>query len=286
MNTDLINIKCIEKDVKKFLLLNHKDSIDKAVSLVNTWLDTRDASTSKNVRKAIIKPYPWFDIITNTLTKIIMSGYTPWLSVASQIHISDEFDTPTNIQTAMEIILIINSIDLFCIEQTKTNYYIYPIIELPELLQDRLILSCYVPPKGTITKVKSNKGIILGGKFNQHNNPISLDVINTLNKQEYILDTWFIDNHKKPWFQDYKDTSKMSEHERNQYEIQLKSWEKYQEQLEVFVKHLKENPFYFEHKYDKRGRIYVQGYHFSTQGTSYEKACINLNKYDYVTGEL
>lgn len=286
MNTDLINIKCVEQDIKQYLINHHKDSIDKAVSLINKWLNEKSPSQYKNIRKILIKDYPWFDIVLDLLNKIIVSGYIPFLSLASMFHLSDELDKPNNTATVAEILLIINSIDLFVIEQTKTNYYIYPYLELPELLQDRIILSCYVPPKDSITKVKSNKGIILGSKFNKHDKPISLDVINTLNSQEYILDSWFVDNHKKPWFQDEKDTSKLTDVEKAKYEIQLKTWEQYQEQLEVFIKHLKDNPFYFEHKYDMRGRVYVRGYHFSTQGTSYEKACINLNKYEHVTGKL
>lgn len=286
MNTDLINIKCVEQDIKQYLINNHKDSIDNAVSLINTWLNEKSPSKYKNIRKTLIKDYPWFDVVTDMLVRITVSGYIPFLSLASMIHLSDELDKPNNTVTVAEILLIINSIDLYTIEQTKTNYYIYHNLDLPEQLQDRLILSCYVPPKDTVTKVKSNKGIILGSKFNKHDKHLSLDVINTLNSQEYILDSWFIDNHKKPWFQDEKDVSKLSEVERAKYETQLKTWETYQEQLEVFIKYLKDSPFYFEHKYDMRGRVYVRGYHFNTQGTSYEKACINLNKYEYITGEL
>ena len=286
MNTDLINIKSVEQDIKHYLISNHKDSIDKAVSLINTWLSEKSPSQYKNIRKVLIKDFPWFDIVIDMVTKIVVSGYIPFLSLCSMIHLSDELDKPNNTTTVAEILLIINSIDLYTIEQTRTNYYIYHTLELPELLQDRLILSCYVPPKDTITKVRNNKGIILGNKFNKHDKPLSLDVINILNSQEYILDSWFVDNHKKPWFQDEKDVSKLSEVEKAKYEIQLKTWEQYQEQLEVFIKHLKDNPFYFEHKYDMRGRVYVKGYHFTTQGTSYEKACINLNKYEYVYGEL
>lgn len=286
MNTDLINIKVIEQDIKQYLITHHKDSIDKAVSLINDWLGEKSPSKYKNIRKVLIKDFPWFDIVLDMITKITVSGYIPFLSLASMIHLTDELDKPNNTATICEILLIINSIDLFVIEQTKTNYYIYHCLDLPQILQDRIILSCYVPPKHTVTKVRNNNGIILGSKFNRHNKPLALDVINILNEQEYILDSWFVDNHKKPWFQDKKDVSKLTEEERYKYEIQLKTWETYQEQLEVFIKYLKDNPFYFEHKYDKRGRVYVRGYHFSTQGTSYEKACINLNKYEYITGDL
>ena len=36
------------------------------------------------------------------------------------------------------------------------------------------------------------------------------------------------------------------------------------------------NEFYLTHKYDKRGRIYCQGYHVTYQGAPWNKACIEF----------
>lgn len=78
MNTDLINIKCVEQDIKQYLINHHKDSIDKAVSLINKWLNEKSPSQYKNIRKILIKDYPWFDIVLDLLNKIIVSGYIPF----------------------------------------------------------------------------------------------------------------------------------------------------------------------------------------------------------------
>ena len=43
------------------------------------------------------------------------------------------------------------------------------------------------------------------------------------------------------------------------------------------------NRFYLGHKYDKRGRIYAQGYHISTQGTPYRKAMLDFADKEPVT---
>ena len=42
--------------------------------------------------------------------------------------------------------------------------------------------------------------------------------------------------------------------------------------------------FYFTWKYDKRGRIYSQGYHVNIQSTSFKKSLINLHNKLVVTG--
>jgi DNA-directed RNA polymerase len=36
------------------------------------------------------------------------------------------------------------------------------------------------------------------------------------------------------------------------------------------------NEFYLTHRYDKRGRVYCQGYHISYQGNAWNKSVIEL----------
>jgi hypothetical protein len=44
------------------------------------------------------------------------------------------------------------------------------------------------------------------------------------------------------------------------------------------------NEFYLNQKVDKRGRVYAQGYHVSTAGSSYKKASIELAHEEFVEG--
>ena len=44
------------------------------------------------------------------------------------------------------------------------------------------------------------------------------------------------------------------------------------------------NRFYLTHKVDKRGRIYAQGYHITTQGTAFKKAMIELAEPEFIEG--
>ncbi|WP_273637061.1 hypothetical protein [Moraxella catarrhalis] len=134
-----------------------------------------------------------------------------------------------------------------------------------------------------------NDHIVLGYKENQHNQRLSLDVINTLNQNKYVLDNYVIQNFEKPWFKEVLkecELSLLDTIDQQKYYDQTVTFEKYKEQLKVLTEIIKDKPIYFNHKYDKRGRIYTVGYHFNTQGTSYEKACINLCKQELITGEL
>lgn len=277
MNISLIDKQCIKRDIKKYLQQEHSQLLDKSVELLTNWVNT-PSWESKDKRKSIIKHYPHYDMVLSIYTNVLMSSSMPLISMAQSITISDEMSILDNIKTVTEILVVLVDTAVYDISSSYKSYNITPVLKLPQLLQDRINLSCFVPPKQTVTTVKDNKNIILGSKFNRHNLPLSLDVINAMNNQQYVLDNWFIHNHEKPMFID--DIDKQAD------ENQLIAWNKYQEQFKVFIQYLADNPFYFEHKYDKRGRIYVKGYHFNTQGTSYEKACISLAKYETVTGEL
>ena len=43
---------------------------------------------------------------------------------------------------------------------------------------------------------------------------------------------------------------------------------------------------YLTHKYDKRGRVYCQGYYISYQGTDWNKAVIELSNKEIVSDDF
>lgn len=284
-DSSLLDIKHIKKDVLNYINKGYQDSINEAIKLINLWLD-KESWETKTKRKQLIRDYDFTKIVPRLFTHIITMGKLPLLSMAESFHLCDEMDILDNTKTVMELLVVLCDLGIYDIAYNGISYNVYHTLELPELLQNRLELSCFVPPKQEYVQVSNNQGLILGGKFNAHEKPTALDVINKMNKQCYVLDDWFIANHQKPWFRDDSDIEFMSESEKAKYQQGLHTWEKYKEQLMFFIKELSGKPIYFNHKYDKRGRIYAQGYHFNTQGTSYEKACINLCKQELITGEL
>ena len=60
------------------------------------------------------------------------------------------------------------------------------------------------------------------------------------------------------------------------------SYDKYVNTAKAMCKAFSGNDIYLTHKYDKRGRIYCQGYFISYQGTDWNKAVIELSNKEIV----
>ena len=123
------------------------------------------------------------------------------------------------------------------------------------------------PPR----KVKANRhtgyltqkgSIILGGKENHHEEKVSLDAINILNQIPLKLDMQVIE---------YEEI--VEESETNFGKFLQKSF--LDDCVKIYEK-LLNRVFYFTWKFDKRGRLYSQGYHINLQSTDYKKASISF----------
>lgn len=297
----LMHPKHIRKDVSEIISKSFSKQIEQSVKAIYKWIEVSEYE-SKNARKQILSTLDIHKLVVNIFTTITMVAQKPlpYISVASQIAI-DNMSKLDSIKTASELIALLQHTNLYAINKTYDTRLIESLVVLPEdaEITKRIRLSCFLPPMLEPPKpVNNNKQsgyltindhVVLGYKKNQHNQRLSLDVINILNQNEYVLDSYVIQNFEKPWFRE-----ELEEHElslldtidQQEYYDQAVTFEKYKEQLKVLTEIIKDKPIYFNHKYDKRGRIYTVGYHFNTQGTSYEKACINLKTKEFVTGEL
>lgn len=122
-----------------------------------------------------------------------------------------------------------------------------------------------------------------------HDEDICLDVLNILNANEYCLDEAVIAYCSDTWTQEEltsEEFNELSHQDKLIYSMSQEQWEIHQEQSykikTLMLYH--NNSFYLQNKVDKRGRIYTSGYHISTQGNSFKKACINLKKKEICTG--
>ena len=118
-----------------------------------------------------------------------------------------------------------------------------------------------------------NDSLILG-KGNHHEGDICLDVLNKQNQTALRLDTDFLSKvEEEPTFT--LDTGE-----------KIDMWHQFKVQSYQFYTLIakQRNHFYLTHKVDKRGRIYAQGYHISSQGSSFKKASIELAKQELVEG--
>ena len=273
----------ISKDIQEYLLDKYTDEIDSLTTSLREYI-SQSYWDSKNERlQAINKDLT--KVILNILTQtvLIASDYVPLLSICS----SQSFGLGRyhDIQTCADVLWLINQTDLILIDIVNDTRYIQSNMELPDELVNRLTLMCVLPPMlvkpRTLRHNKScgyltiNKdSLILGDKENYHDECISLDVLNTLNSQAYQLDLDICYKYEKELTGDEPTHSDELTHN------------KAKEQFEYFRDVIQDKTIFFTHKVDKRGRIYSQGYQFNTQGSSYEKACINLKTKEFVEGEL
>lgn len=287
----LIHPQHLTKDIKEYLLVEYADDISNIKTVLQDYLN-QDYWDSKNERLAIIKTFDLQTVILDVLTSLILiaDDYMPLISVCSakQIKGMNKVQSAT---TMGEILHCIDTTELILWDITKDNKRIIKSnMALSDELENRLKLLCVLPPMMTkprkLTHNKSsafltinNDSLILGYKENHHDECISLDVLNTLNSQALCLDLDICYKFEKKFTSDFDiDT--------DEYKNQKKTYDKAKEQFEFFRDKLADSAIFFIHKVDKRGRVYSQGYQMNTQGTSYEKACINLKTKEYVTGEL
>ena len=278
----------ISKDIQEYLLDKYTDEIDSLTTSLREYI-SQSYWDSKNERlQAINKDLT--KVILNILTQtvLIASDYVPLLSICSSV--SFGLGRYHDIQTCADVLWLINQTDLILIDIVNDTRYIQSNMELPDELVNRLTLMCVLPPMlvkpRTLRHNKScgyltiNKdSLILGDKENYHDECISLDVLNTLNSQAYQLDLDICYKFQKEFKSEFdKDT--------DEYLNQRKTYERAKEQFEFFRDKIQDHTIHFTHKVDKRGRVYSQGYTFNFQGSSYEKACINLKTKEFVEGEL
>ena len=267
-----------ELDVPEF-----HEAITKGVELLKTWL-AQDYYESKNKRLAIIQKLNLPELV---LEVFICTTYSqqPELftsvsaKLASQLNFSEHKDS---IKTMAEILAVLAHTNVYHI--IKPGKYESLLLKSNLVVSEKIKQNAarvgYLPP--LVVKPKPvkrnyesvyesfNDSLILG-KGNYHDGDICLDVINSKNSVALCLNEEFL---------------QIEEHPKNELET-LDA----QRNFSDFVKQSQEinclmigqgNEFYLSHKVDKRGRVYAQGYHINTQGSSYKKASIDLAEKELV----
>lgn len=123
-------------------------------------------------------------------------------------------------------------------------------------------------------------GYILGGgslilRKNHHDQDICLDHINRVNRIKFAIDHDVVRMVKNKWRN--LDKPKSGETKAD-FQRRQKAFEKYDRSTKAVINTLGANTeeLYLTHKYDKRGRVYCQGYHLTYQGAPWNKAVICL----------
>ena len=196
-------------------------------------------------------------------------------------------DKPAAITTMAEILAVLCETNVFDIYKLSKydSMKVKHNIPLPQELKDFIRDSEYLPPmlcepRKLVNNYSSgylthNDSLILGNG-NHHNGDICLDVLNKKNSTPLKLCVEFLSKYEEESNKDFETPE------------QREQWSNFKRQSYEFYTLMAQqgNKFYLTHKVDKRGRIYAQGYHISTMGTSFKKASIELYEEEVVEGSL
>lgn len=197
-----------------------------------------------------------------TMVGILRNHFPCLQDCADMLRKAAELDLINWIPATEQFVVIFTISDDVQAELDRYQFPLPMVIEPKEVKDNR--------DNGYIT---SRDSIIL--KKNHHDDDVCLDHINRVNKINFAIDydtatmianEWR--NHDKP----------KSGETKLDFEKRKRAFEKYDRTAKEVIDQLLAygNEFYLTHKYDKRGRIYCQGYHVNYQGAPWNKAVISL----------
>ena len=283
--------KFIDRYIEK-AITSCEDTMKKVahgVELLEEYRSKTYSYESKNVRMQSIQHLELEPLVISILVGVaycqspeLFTSITAQL--AGRLRFSEKVD---GIKTIAEMVAVLCNTDAFDI--LKPDKFASLAIQSNIPLDDRLLgyiqNSTYLPPMvcepRTLTNNYSSgylthEDSLILGKGNHHDENICLDTLNIANSVALTLNTEFLSTFE----------------EEPTYELDTPTkevlWDQYKRQSYKYYTMIakQNNRFYLTHKVDKRGRTYAQGYHISTQGTSFKKASIELADGEVVTGEF
>ena len=282
------NRKHIDGYIKKELeaLPEMEAKIEQGVELLVQYMN-QDYYESKNARIAQLQGMDLHSLVLSIYMGVAYCVHPELFTsvtaqLASRLKMSDKVAA---IQTIAEILAVLCNTDVFDINKAGRDASLKVISRIPlsASLVSYIENSQYLPPmvcrplplennysSGYLTH---NDSLILGSG-NHHEGDICRDVLHLMNQVPLRLDTEFLSTfEEQPTFD-------------LETQEQRELWDRYKRQSYDFYLLLAQygNQFYLTHKVDKRGRIYAQGYHVTTQGTAFKKASIELAQEEIING--
>lgn len=145
-------------------------------------------------------------------------------------------------------------------------------------------LPMVVPPRKVMDNCDtgyftSRNSVIL--RDNHHEDDVCLDHLNRVNQIKFIINSDVANMIANRWRN--LDKPKAGE-TKDDYDRRVKAFNKYDRTAREVVKLILVygSEFYLTHKYDKRGRVYCQGYHINYQGAPWNKAVVELAEKELV----
>ena len=144
----------------------------------------------------------------------------------------------------------------------STNQYIADTMYLPPLVAKPKTItsntsSGYYNPAAESLVLKAH---------NHHEYPLAYDALNYANEVEFELDEFMLECFEETPSKELDTTQKV-----NNFMLLKNSSRKVYDLITELG-----NKFWFSWRYDKRGRMYIQGYHVNLQSTEFKKSLISL----------
>ena len=278
--------KQVFTDIRNWLL-DQPDMQDKVAEGVQILKDFMSKSyyESKNNRLKQMEDIDLKSLVENIFThSSIVIKEELFVSFTSQLALSLGFsDRKDAIQTVAEIVVVLADLNVYDIGKPSpmASLTIKTRINLPHHFIDAVGICHYLPPMIEPPRyVTSNyEGAYytfddcqILGKGSGHLGDISLDVINTQNAIPLVLNEEFLSSVKEVPSHDLDTLDKRT------------LWRQFLNESNKVYQLLQDREFYLTNKVDKRGRLYAQGYHVSTQSVAYKKAMIDFANQEYVDG--
>ena len=301
--------KHVDAKIREEIDQNHDMAVKirEGAERLKNWLEG-DYYSSKNARLIQLKKLDLERLVREIFVGIAQVLVpTLYTSVVAQLAGRMGFDDKRDsIATMGEIIAVLCLTDAFDIskESPQASLTIVSRIPLSEKLVGFILNTRFLPPMLCEPKelrnnresgyLTFNDSLILGSG-NHHEGNICLDVLNRMNQVKLKLDTDFLckieeDPNSEFTIEKIKEAAwergeVISDHEAmERVEQQKENWKNFKQQSYEFYALIAKcgNTFHLTHKVDKRGRIYSQGYHMNTQGTSFKKAMIEFAEQEIV----
>lgn len=264
--------------------LGEIDLISNLRESIRTLYSTQYSYQSKNDRMDKLREMQMDDIVTAVLLSLLPFREPVMIQrvvdlLAMRLNSDDVLQ---NVKNAADILVEAAKADLCDMNKSKFNrLQLVNNIELSDQFYEYLDRVQYLPPLVHPPKQVRNNyesgyytfkdSLILGGKHKEHGGQLNYDVINTQGRIEWEIDLDIYALKELP-------NKVLDSQEKVQQFTLMKNSSK--EVYDLMLDH--GNSFYFNHKYDFRGRFYTDGYHINNQSTDYKKALINFKKKELV----
>lgn len=282
--------KNIREKVRHDVQDSFKDALrvptNNLIIMLNEYLG-KSYYASKDRRVEFIRYMEIEDLVTEILMVCLsIENVLPIQGVAAKLGNSLGYDDIFDgVKTGAELLTLAGEVDIIDIVPAKESetgsLMVKSRYELDKATQYFIKKTMYLPPMvcrpNYVSENKQsghltvNNSVILGGSVNYHEERQALDVINIANGYQYSLDEEILKYVEEPK-KECDTPEKIANHalmvsiSRVVYEYLLEN----------------DNTFYMTHSYDKRGRLYSNGYHVNLQSSEYKKALMSFKKKEII----